>query len=45
MTTKNDFLNFARVCIEINASFPFPPSIRVAVETLENIFVPVDVEY
>lgn len=48
MTSKNDLMNFARVCIEINASYSFPSTIKVVVlneETSENITVPVDVEY
>lgn len=41
-------MNFARVCIEINASFSFTSTVNVVCfnkETLENITVPVDVEY
>lgn len=48
ITSKFDLLNFARVCIEVNASFPFPSSINVTVlneETLEDIIVPIEVEY
>lgn len=48
MTTKNDFMNFARVCIEVHAGFSFPSSINVVVLNEvkdENITVPVEVEY
>lgn len=48
MTTNNDFLNFARVCIEVSATSSFPSSIKVVVmhsEKSEKTFVPVDVEY
>lgn len=48
MTSKHDLMNFARVCIEINASFSFPTTIQVVVyndKKSENIIVPVNVEY
>lgn len=48
MTTKNDFLNFARVCIEVDASSTFPSTINVVVlneEKSKKISIPVEVEY
>lgn len=48
MTSKNDLMNFAFVCIEINASFPFPSIINVVAlneVSFEYITVPVNVEY
>lgn len=48
MTSKHDLMQFARVCIEVQASFSFPSSINVVVlneETSEDIIVPVSVEY
>lgn len=47
ITSKHDFWNFSRVCIEVKASFSFPP-IRVATkqdEALEYSFTSVEVEY
>lgn len=48
MTSKLSLLNYARVCIEIEATFSFPPSISVVVlndDSSDDIVVPIDVEY
>lgn len=48
ITSKFNLLNFARVCIEVDASFSFPSSINVTVmneETSEDIIIPIEVEY
>lgn len=48
ITSKYDLLNFARVCIEVNASFTFPSSINVTVlneDILEDIIVLIEVKY
>lgn len=48
MTSKNDYMNFARVCIEVKATFSFPSTVNVVIlneELSENTIVPVEVEY
>lgn len=48
MTSKNELMNFARVCVEVKATFSFPSSINAVVwndAISENITVPVEVEY
>lgn len=48
ITSHFELLNFARVCIEVKASFSFPSSLNVTVlngETLEDSIVPIEVEY